>query len=442
MSDNNSHTASNASFPPSDLPTEALAKEGWVETNLGEVVKTNISSIGKDFEFDEILYLDTGSITENRIESLQKYSISEAPSRAKRLVKENDIIYSTVRPNQKHFGFIENPEENLVVSTGFTVISAIENKADPKFLYYFLTQDQITNTLQQTAEHSTSTYPSIRPEHIESLEFSLPPLPEQQAIASVLSTFDDKIELLREQNNTLEEMGQVIFQEKCLNHDFKDLHDEHDEKKSSNQEHQVNQGSDKGWRVGKIEDIFDFLEGPGIRNWQYTESGTRFINIRLIQNGDILVENSNFISKEEANGKYKHFLLNERDFVLSTSGTLGRGAIVRKEHLPLMLNTSVIRFRPKDEISYGFMYLFLQSSFFIHELESLASGSVQLNFGPMHLRQIEMMIPNNEILEKFSETVNPIFQKMSDNFSQIQSLARSRDELLPRLMSGEVRVEF
>ena len=155
MTDNTSHTASSSSFPPSD----------WVETTLGEVVEINISSIGKDFEFDEILYLDTGSITENRIEQLQSFSISEAPSRAKRLVKENDIVYSTVRPNQRHFGFIQNPQENLVVSTGFTVISAIPEKTDSKFLYYFITQDKITSNLQQIAEHSTSTYRN----------FSLPP---------------------------------------------------------------------------------------------------------------------------------------------------------------------------------------------------------------------------------------------------------------------------
>ena len=66
-----------------------------------------------------------------------------------------------------------------------------------------------------------------------------------------------------------------------------------------------------------------------------------------------------------------------------------------RNHLPLLLNTSVIRFRPKDEISYSFMYQFLQSKSFLHELNSLASGSVQLNFGPMHLKQIEIIVPDD-----------------------------------------------
>ena len=100
--------------------------------------------------------------------------------------------------------------------------------------------------------------------------------------------------------------------------------------------------------IKSLPNIFDFLEGPGIRNWQYTndETGIRFINIRCINNGDLNVETSNRINEEEALGKYKHFALLEDDIVVSTSGTLGKYAIVRNEHLPLNLNTSVIRFRP------------------------------------------------------------------------------------------------
>ncbi|NBV99918.1 MAG: hypothetical protein EBR67_10530, partial [Proteobacteria bacterium] len=233
---------------------------GWVETSLGEVVETNKSSIDKGFGFNEILYLDTGSITENRIEQLQVFNIAEAPSRAKRLVKENDIVYSTVRPNQRHFGFIQNPQDNLVISTGFTVISAIQEKTDPKFLYYFLTQNQITNNLQQIAEHSTSTYPSIRPEHIENLKIFLPPLAEQKAIAAVLSGLDDKVELLREQNKTLEIIAQVLFKEWFVDFNFPDENGE-PYKKSGGKMVESELGEiPEGWRVGKVGNIVDIFD--------------------------------------------------------------------------------------------------------------------------------------------------------------------------------------
>jgi hypothetical protein len=89
----------------------------WKEYKLGEVISSNNQSIDKNYKFENIQYLDTGSITNNKIDGFQVFKISEAPSRAKRLVKHQDIVYSTVRPIQRHFGFIENPNENLVVST-------------------------------------------------------------------------------------------------------------------------------------------------------------------------------------------------------------------------------------------------------------------------------------------------------------------------------------
>jgi type I restriction enzyme S subunit len=373
----------------------------WVETTLGEVAeirngKTNSQDAINDGEYP---LFDRSSVIKKSDKFIFDTSAIIVPGEGAEFIPR--YFEGKFDLHQRAYA-IHNFKKNI---------------ADPIFFFY-----QIINNRSYFEKIAVgSTVKSLRINHFIEFPILLPPLPEQKAIASILSAFDDKIELLREQNKTLEEIGQTIFKEWFGKYGVDDELPE-------------------GWRVGKVENIFDFLEGPGIRNWQYTERGTRFINIRLIQNGDILVKNSNFVSDEEASGKYKHFMLQERDFVLSTSGTLGRGAIVRKEHLPLMLNTSVIRFRPKDEISYAFMYLFLQSPFFIHELESLASGSVQLNFGPIHLRQIKMIIPSDIILKNFAEGVNPIFEKMSDNFSQIQSLARSRDELLPKLMSGHVRV--
>ena len=110
----------------------------WKEYKLGEIVDVNRQSIGKDYAFNEIEYLDTGSITENKIEGFQYFNINDAPSRAKRLVQENYIIYSTVRPIQRHYGFMEKFNPNLVVSTGFAVITTKKGKADPKYLYYLL----------------------------------------------------------------------------------------------------------------------------------------------------------------------------------------------------------------------------------------------------------------------------------------------------------------
>ena len=151
---------------------------------------------------------------------------------------------------------------------------------------------------------------------------------------------------------------------------------------------------------------------------------------------------ANRISNEEANGKYAHFHLKELDIVVSTSGTLGRSAVVRNSHLPLVLNTSVIRFRPVDgKTTFGFLYGYLNSRIFLDELETSASGSVQKNFGPMHLRRMRIMCPPFNFLRVHSAMAYRLHQQLINKRMENDTLIAQRDALLRKLMSGEVRIE-
>ncbi|NTU74478.1 hypothetical protein HGB07_10235, partial [Candidatus Roizmanbacteria bacterium] len=157
-------------------------------------------------------YLDTGNITDGCIASIQRIDSGEKlPVRARRKIQKGDIVYSTVRPVQRHYGLISSPVNNMLVSTGFVVIRGNSKKCNTKFLYYFLTQKSVVEKLQTIAENSTSAYPSIRPSDIESLDITLPSLPEQRAIAHILGSLDDKIELNRRMNETLEAMAHTLF---------------------------------------------------------------------------------------------------------------------------------------------------------------------------------------------------------------------------------------
>ena len=287
-------------------------------------------------------------------------------------------------------------------------------KSDLDFVYYTLTYFQ--KQLKHIGEGSVQD--NINLGTFEDIEFPFPSLPEQKAIASVLSSLDDKIDLLHRQNKTLEAMAETLFRQWFIEEAKED------------------------WEVTPLSRIFDFLEGPGIRNWQYVENGVNFINIRLIDVGEVNVNSANKISEEEAFGKYKHFMLEEGDLIVSTSGTLGKSAIIRKYHLPLCLNTSVIRFRPKQDIYREFMYSYLKSRVFLEELETTASGSVQLNFGPTHLKKIDIRLPPTELIMSYHTITSEVFNKINSNFEQIQTLEKLRDTLLPKLMSGEVRVQF
>ncbi|MCG8829800.1 restriction endonuclease subunit S [Tenacibaculum finnmarkense] len=149
---------------------------GWEVKKIDSLIDYNSSNYNKDDNFKSIYYLDTSSITENKIEELQHLILNQhiIPSRAKRKVEHNDIVYSTIRPNLKHYGLIKNPKENMLVSTGFMVIKPKKNKISSELLFLCLTSKEITKYLQAKAEMSVSTYPSIKPEDILEIKLTLP----------------------------------------------------------------------------------------------------------------------------------------------------------------------------------------------------------------------------------------------------------------------------
>ena len=145
-------------FVDSELGT---IPKGWRVGTLGEIIEINKHTYkvnGSSWEY--VNYLDTESITENVVDNIQRIDLSrdKLPSRARRIVEPGDVVFSSVRPNQNHFGVIMDPEENMLVSTGFIVICG-ESKL---FAYYYLIQNQILETLQAIAEQTVSTYPLLR----------------------------------------------------------------------------------------------------------------------------------------------------------------------------------------------------------------------------------------------------------------------------------------
>jgi type I restriction enzyme S subunit len=185
------------------------AKEEWEIVRIGDFVTTNKKTITKDYAFSEINYLDTSSLNKGLIIDLQVLSLKDSPSRAKRLVVHNDILISTVRPDQKHYGIIKDPEENLVVSTGFCVISC--EKISPHFIYLLLTNSEMTEYLHSIAEGSTSTYPSLKPSDIEKIEFQLPSIEKLNEFERLVSSFWDKIKSNQTQIRTLTALRDTLL---------------------------------------------------------------------------------------------------------------------------------------------------------------------------------------------------------------------------------------
>ncbi|EPL7797032.1 restriction endonuclease subunit S [Citrobacter freundii] len=185
------------------------AQDEWPEKSLNQYVELNKSSISKKYDFKEIQYLDTGSLIKGKISELQTMLLSEAPSRAKRLVNEFDIIISTVRPDQCHYGICIDPPSNLVVSTGFCVISG--KSISPFFIYYLLTSEDMTEYLHSIAEGSTSTYPSLKPEDIGNVLFLYPGEEKLKNFHKLVGSYWNKIHNNYKKIQTLETLRDTLL---------------------------------------------------------------------------------------------------------------------------------------------------------------------------------------------------------------------------------------
>lgn len=179
------------------------------------------------------------------------------------------------------------------------------------------------------------------------------------------------------------------------------------------------------WKVEPLEEVVFFQEGPGVRKYQYTTSGVKLINVGNLHNGNLILERTNtYISKEEAYGKYKHFLIDDGDLLIASSGLLPENfhnkiAFARKEHLPLCMNTSTIRFKTKNPNILNIRYFsyFLKSNLFKKQVSREIVGGIILNFGPSHLKRMKVLVPPLDIQQQ-------IFEKLDAQMVQIEIMKK------------------
>jgi len=193
------------------------------------------------------------------------------------------------------------------------------------------------------------------------------------------------------------------------------------------------------WPTKKLGEVAYFQEGPGLRTFQFKPNGIRVINVANIQNGFLDLTETKFLDPDEVKQKYKHFLVNENDILVSTSGTIGRVAWVKKQNLPLMLNTSVVRFHTLNEkiLSNKFLFYFLSSSLFKNEILKYKTGVAIFNVGPSHIKRIKIPLPPLNIQQKIVERLDAIKKAQELNDKQIE-LA---EELFQSLLNKELNLE-
>ena len=380
--------------------------EGWRTIRLGDACNTNVDSYSPKEKWPFVNYLDTGNITDNRIDAVQHIDVKheKLPSRARRKVRRNSIIYSTVRPNQRHFGIIKKQPDNFLVSTGFAVIDTDEEVLDADFLYYLLAQSTVVEKLHTIAEQSTSVYPSIKPSDIEDLEICIPDIEIQKQIAEILSSLDRKVEQNSEINKNLSEQLQVLYSSKF---------DPYVHTASAMLSEICHYSTDK-INVDKLSTKTYYSTENMQPNKISAIEASSLPSIKQTtrcHKGDVLVSNIRPYFKKI-------------EYVTEDCGC----------------STDVLCFVPESKEMSAYLYETLYSDRFFDYMVAGSKGTKMPRGDKQQIMQYRIVIPSPKQLTLFNSAATPMLALIANTVLESERLSVLRDSLLPKLMSGEIDV--
>lgn len=421
---------------------ERSPDNSWRPCRLGDICRVNPDKRGADWPHRDIEYIDISSVGTGLLTSPPtELAANDAPSRAQRLVRPGDTILATVRPNLRSFMYLSETKPNTVVSTGFAVLRATE-ESDSRFIYYVVSDQSFTEYL--TARAHGSAYPAVSVSVIEDAELLAPPRDVQQSIGAVLGSLDDKIEQNRRTARVLERLARAIFRAWFVNFEpvkakaagaasFPSMPQEaFDALPTTFTDSEIGPVPE-GWEVTGIAKIITFLNGLALQKYPPRGDGhdLRVIKIAQLRKGS--TEGADW-----ANGDVpEQYVIRDRDLLFSWSGTLeaefwfgGPGAL--NQHLFKVTS---------ERYPSWFCLLWIRQhlSWFRSIAASKATTMGHIKRG--HLQEAQVVVPPAPILQAADAVLGAMYELHAALMIESRRLDAMRDWLLPRLLSGSVRVE-
>ncbi len=357
----------------------------------------------QQFKYIGLEHIEQGSLR------LNGWGYSNSVQSNKYFFKKDDVLFGKLRP---YFRKIIKAPFDGVCSTDIWVCRA-KNNFDQNFLFYFLANQEFVDTANSTDEGTRM--PRADWSFLKKTIWNIPPLPEQKAIAEVLSSLDDKIDLLTKQNKTLEDLAQAYFRKWFI----EDASDE--------------------WEIKKLRDFGEIICGktPPTTNKKFFNGNIPFIKIPDMHNNVYIFDTADTLSEMGAKYQENKFIP-PMSICVSCIATVG---LVSMNVFLSQTNQQINSLIPKHDKYRYYLFLFLRS--YRDELLALGSGgTMTLNINKTLFGDIECYCPDDEILFRFNNVVNPLFGKIYNNCKQIRILSKLRNTLLPKLISGEIRVKM
>ena len=386
---------------------------GWKNLKVSEYVSEGpyivgglqIKELGIDWE-------ECAHVTEARYE--------ESPE----IMLKNEDILMTKDGTIGKLALVDALKYKATVASHIHVIRRASDKIISKFLFYFFKSPVFGQIIE--SKITGSVIPALTQFDINNTYFPIPPLEEQNSIASVLGCLDDKIHLLHRQNTTLERMAETLFRQWFV------------------------EEAQEGWEEVTLGEVATVQNGYAFSSGDYVEYQEGFLEVFKmghIQPGGGLRFNpkADFVPRTE---KLKRWTLNKNDIVMAMTdmkdnmGILGHPALIDASD-KYVLNQRVARIylETTEKLkSIYLLYLQLNTEEAISLLQSKANSGVQVNLTTEAIKSIPVSLPPKFVQEKVLSNIEPIFDKLSSNRLAVKTLEKLRDNLLPKLMSGEIRI--
>jgi len=368
----------------------------WKEYKLKDVAVVQTGPFGSQLHQSDYKVAGTPIITvehlgENKIlhHNLPLVGDADKERLNKYILQKGDVVFSRVGSVDRQ-AYVSEKENGWMFSGRCVRVRSDKRKVDPRFLSFYFGQESFKEHIRMIAVGATM--PSINTEILSSVAVTLPPLPEQKSIASILGSLDDKIDLLHRQNKTLEALAETLFRQWFV------------------------EEAEEDWATGNLGDVIELIYGKALK--EEIRSGSGF---PVIGSSGIV-------------GYHSEFLVEGPGIVIGRKGTLGKVIYLFGNFFPID-TTYYVKSRV-NSVGLFYEYFLLKTLNF----EDMNSDSAVPGLNRDIALSTEIKIAPFYKLKNYNDYCASLFEKFKQNNSQIRTLTRLRDTILPKLMSGEMRV--
>lgn len=402
--------------------------EEWKEYQLKDVTTILGDGLHGTPKYDEngtVFFINGNNLVDGKIEikdSTKRVSEYEANKYRKNLTPRTILvsINGTIGNVAKYKG------EACILGKSACYFNVADN-FDLNFIYYVIASQQFKDTITHLATGTTIKNVSL--ETMRNYSFMAPSINEQKRISSILSSFDDKIELNRRINDNLEQQAQALFKSW-----FVDFEPFRDDEFIDSELGKI----PKGWEIGTIEDLCQNIASgstPSSMNQEYYNGEIKWFTTKELKDS-FLIDSEKHISDEgHKNSSTKMFPRGTVLMAIYAAPTVGRLGILTSD---ATFNQAAVGLNPKQEIGSNYVFLLLKKE--RDNFNNLAIGAAQQNLSVKFVKTYPIIIPSEKVIVDFNVLVNPFFDRISLLSKEIEALTGTRDTLLPKLMSGKLRI--